>query len=634
MQLSHGAPLQLGPQPLERPREARLDRARAHAERRRRLGLGELEQVAAADHRPVVLAQAADRVEQRGPALAGEERRLRGGGRLPGRARLARGAEGQRGPAAGRAAAVAGLVGHDREQPWPQRLAGAEAPERAAGLDQPLLRGVLRVRGVARDEVGGPEGDLLMAADERRERAGIPGAGTLDQLGLLQWPAHHRPFYTRWENPVPAKPDRGPRQRFARIPSDRIGSVGGSIRWEDPVSHASAGSIDSCRDPDPGVDRAADRPAAPQRRPLRRAVHPAHAVGGRADGARLRPRRDPADPRGAVRRCCAAARRSQVLEPFAGPSSILLTDGEEHLRARRLVLPPSTASGWRRGGRRSRGSRPRRWRAGRSASRCATLPRMQALTLDVILRVVLGAPGPRRCATAIRGALDLAQSLGRLAVLSLVPPGTPPWRRFERAVARVDALLLAAIRSRPAGGAAVIDELIAAGGERARAARPGRDAARGAGHETTAGSLAWACERLARHPAVQERLREEGDAYLAATVAGGAAHAARALDHASQGGRALRAGRLHAARRAPTSPRASTSRTGGRSCGGSRRRSGRSGSSARARRRAGCPSAAGSGAARARPSRRWSSTRCSAPSSRACGSRPTGPRGSGCAAAA
>jgi len=207
---------------------------------------------------------------------------------------------------------------------------------------------------------------------------------------------------------------------------------------------------------------------------------------------------------------------SQVLEPFAGPSSILLTDGEEHLRARRLVLPPF--HGERMEARRAEIARlaaeeVARWPLG---TPLRTLPRMQALTLDVILRVVLGAPDPR-LREAIRGALDLAQSLGRLAVLSLVAPGTPPWRRFDRAVARVDALLLQAIRSRPPGGTAVADELIAAGGTE-RELRDQVVTLLAAGHETTAGALAWAGERLARHPAVQERLHEEGDAYLAATV--------------------------------------------------------------------------------------------------------------------
>ena len=39
-----------------------------------------------------------------------------------------------------------------------------------------------------------------------------------------------------------------------------------------------------------------------------------------------------------------------------------------------------------------------------------------------------------------------------------------------------------------------------------------------AGHETTAASLAWALERLARHPDVLARMREGDDAYLDAVV--------------------------------------------------------------------------------------------------------------------
>ena len=205
-----------------------------------------------------------------------------------------------------------------------------------------------------------------------------------------------------------------------------------------------------------------------------------------------------------------------MLEPFAGPSSILLTDGEEHLRARRLVLPPF--HGERMEARRAEIARLAAaevdgWPTGEPIR---TLPRMQALTLDVILGVVLGAPDAR-LREAIRGALDLAQSLARLMVLSVVPPGTPPWRRFDRAVARLDALLLEAIRSRPGDGGAVIDELIAAGGTEGEL-RDQVVTLLAAGHETTAGSLAWACERLARHPEVQDRLREDGEAYLEATV--------------------------------------------------------------------------------------------------------------------
>jgi cytochrome P450 len=252
---------------------------------------------------------------------------------------------------------------------------------------------------------------------------------------------------------------------------------------------------------------------------------------------------------------------STVLEPFAGPSSILLTDGAAHMRQRKLMLPPFH-------GDRMQAHRATvaalaeaeldRWEPGRPLR---TLPRMHELTLDVILRVVLGAP-EAELRGAIRAALDMTTSLPRLIALSLAPPGSPPWRGFEGAVARVDALLREAIRARraviearrpaadepssradvPSSGAEVrssradeiagarwpavidgaaprpvIDELIAAG--------PTEDELRdqvvtllAAGHETTAGSLAWALERLARHRHVAARLRDGDDAYLDATV--------------------------------------------------------------------------------------------------------------------
>ena len=146
-----------------------------------------------------------------------------------------------------------------------------------------------------------------------------------------------------------------------------------------------------------------------------------------------------------------------------------------------------------------------------------TLPRMQSLTLDIILRVVLGGEDPQLRA-AIRDALDMTTSMPRLITLSLAPRGTPPWRPFTRAVDRVDALLRAAIadrRTRP--GTAVIDELIAGGADDDEL-RDQVVTLLAAGHETTAGSLAWACERLARHPEVVARLREGEPGYLDATV--------------------------------------------------------------------------------------------------------------------
>jgi cytochrome P450 len=151
-----------------------------------------------------------------------------------------------------------------------------------------------------------------------------------------------------------------------------------------------------------------------------------------------------------------------------------------------------------------------------------THPRMQALTLDVILRAVFG-PGKREeLRTAIRRALDMTASLPRLVAMSLVRNDAGPWGAFRRAVASVDALL-----DRELGATAPDGSILAM----LQAARhedespPSRAELRdqvvtllAAGHETTAGSLAWAFERLARHPEVLTRMRDGDEDYLDAVV--------------------------------------------------------------------------------------------------------------------
>ena len=213
---------------------------------------------------------------------------------------------------------------------------------------------------------------------------------------------------------------------------------------------------------------------------------------------------------------------SAVLEPFAGPSSILLLDGPEHLRQRRLVLPAF------------HGEALGRWRGTIAALAEAELDgwapgaplrthaRMQALTLAVILRVVLGPRERPELRAAIRRALDMTRSLPRLLALSLVPHGQGPWRGFARAVAEVDRLLLAEIERGGEEGT-LLAALQAARHEDGSppSARELRDQVvtlLAAGHETTAGALAWALERLARHPRVLARVRTGDDAYLEAVV--------------------------------------------------------------------------------------------------------------------
>ncbi len=209
-----------------------------------------------------------------------------------------------------------------------------------------------------------------------------------------------------------------------------------------------------------------------------------------------------------------AGASSTFLEPFVGTSSILVLDGPAHLRQRKLMLPPFH-------GDRMRAHRDliaelaagevERWPAG---APFATHGRMQALTLDIIMRVVFGAelPGLR---TAIRRTLDMTMSLPRMLFFSL----TGNDLGFRRALDSVEAGLTAAIGERRTGAprGAILDELIAAGSSDDEL-RDQLVTLLAAGHETTAGSLSWALERLARHPEVLARLRDDEPGYADAVV--------------------------------------------------------------------------------------------------------------------
>jgi cytochrome P450 family 135 len=206
---------------------------------------------------------------------------------------------------------------------------------------------------------------------------------------------------------------------------------------------------------------------------------------------------------------------STVLEPFAGPTSILLTHGPEHLRRRRELLPAfhgEALAGWRGTIAELAAAEVATWPAGATLR---ALPRMQALTLDVILRLVLGPEQRPELRDAIRRALDMTASLPRLVAMSLHRGAT--WNAFLGAVEEVDGLLRREIDRGDHADGSLLGVLAGAG--------IGRDELRdqvvtvlAAGHETTAGSLAWALERLAHHPEAQERVRAGDEAYLDAVV--------------------------------------------------------------------------------------------------------------------
>ena len=219
----------------------------------------------------------------------------------------------------------------------------------------------------------------------------------------------------------------------------------------------------------------------------------------------------------------------EFLRPFAGSHSILLLDGEEHLRERRLMQRPFH-------GERMRSFTPVVAELARREleswhGRVDTLERMRQLTLEIILRIVFGARGEAEIAplrAAIEGTLASVRSLPRVLSMAVVQRDLgprSPWGRFRVAVERFDALLLDLVarrRAQPDG-----DSLLAVLLEqRDEDGRPPSDrhvrdqlvALLVGGHDSSAASLAWAFERVARHPNVHARLRDGDPAYLDAVV--------------------------------------------------------------------------------------------------------------------
>src|SRR3954453_10519844 len=91
-----------------------------------------------------------------------------------------------------------------------------------------------------------------------------------------------------------------------------------------------------------------------------------------------------------------AGEANSILEPVLGKHSVLVLDGPEHLRQRRLLLPPfqgSRVAGFRSTVRDVAERELDRWRPG---DQLVVRERMRALTFEVISRAVFGVTEPAR----------------------------------------------------------------------------------------------------------------------------------------------------------------------------------------------------------------------------------------------
>ncbi len=231
------------------------------------------------------------------------------------------------------------------------------------------------------------------------------------------------------------------------------------------------------------------------------------------------------------------AGRNIVLEPILGSRSLLLQEGAEHLARRKLMLPAF------------HGERMRSYESMMQEIVNAEIDswplhqefpihsRMQAVTLEIILRAVFGvSEGPRldrlrgMLATVLQETASPRAQLIGLATRRF--GGRGPWARFEGQLRAVDELLYAEIaehRQKPdlEERNDILSMLMLAefeDGERMSDTEL-RDQLMTlllAGHETTATALAWTFDLLLRHQNALDRLGESlGDGeedYLRATI--------------------------------------------------------------------------------------------------------------------
>ena len=217
------------------------------------------------------------------------------------------------------------------------------------------------------------------------------------------------------------------------------------------------------------------------------------------------------------------------LEPLMGRNSVLLLDGPEHMRQRKLMLPSFHGERMQRYGALMQEIAEReieRWPVGQPFG---LRPRTQAITLEIIMRTVFGIDDAERLARLserLGAMLDIGMQSRALAAIAIPPVrktiGRGLWKRFLRLRAAADAEIYDEIaRRRQATDIEQRDDvlsiLLQAHDEDGRPMTDQelRDELMTllvAGHETTATTLAWAFDLLLRHPAELERLTAEMDA--------------------------------------------------------------------------------------------------------------------------
>jgi cytochrome P450 family 135 len=218
-----------------------------------------------------------------------------------------------------------------------------------------------------------------------------------------------------------------------------------------------------------------------------------------------------------------AGEANVILRPSLGKHSVLLLDDAQHMRQRKMLLPPFHGERMQRYGELMREIAERDIAGWPRGEPFRLHTHTQDVTMRIIVEAVFGTTEPARAErtrAALKEFLDWGTSPRQIAYLSLMDVDQQERNFFfKRARAKVDAvvydeiaharrrddleeredILSLLLQAKHEDGSPMSDEEL-------------RDELMTlllAGHETTATSLAWAIERLVRHPEAMERLVTE-----------------------------------------------------------------------------------------------------------------------------
>jgi cytochrome P450 family 135 len=216
---------------------------------------------------------------------------------------------------------------------------------------------------------------------------------------------------------------------------------------------------------------------------------------------------------------------NQLFRPVVGASSLLLLDGADHMRHRKILLPSFRGNHIQQYTDLIESVTQRRALDWPTGEKFALSPEMEAITFETIAKVIFGAEGdPReeRLGELIPDMMDRSDSpFTLLPKMRRDVAGLSPFARLMKVVDEIDDLLYDAIAERAADPLLeerddVLSALLLATHEdgTALSEQEIRDellTLMMAGYETTTSALTWSFERLVRSPTVMARLLDEID---------------------------------------------------------------------------------------------------------------------------